>query len=107
MIIKNFNFNHRIILYKENQQEGNFGEITYNFEKIKEVWAKITPININQNFSKMKQETEISHIIEIRYFKEAKECKKIIFGKREFFVLGVICKNEDYEYLTFNVREIL
>ncbi len=103
----NFNFNHRVELQKEVQSEGEFGEINYSFEKIATVWANIMPISYKQNFSKMKHETEITHLIEIRYTKKAFECKKILFNNRLFLVLNVVCPEENYEKIVFNVKEIL
>jgi len=102
-----FNYNHRIELQKEVQQEGEFGEINVSFETIKRVWANIKPITGNQNFSKMKQEVDITHYIETRYLKDGLNCKKIIFKNRTFNVISIICPDEKNEKLLFNVKEVL
>ena len=101
------NFNHRICLYKINQIIGEFGETSTNFEEIANVWSKIIPLQSTQNFDTFKQNIEITHSIYIRYFEEAKECKKIVFNNRNFEVLGVVCPEEDYNLLLFKVKEIL
>lgn len=106
-MINNFDFNHRIILQKEEQISGECGEVDSNFENIAEVWANIEPISLRQNFSQMKRDTEVSHIITICYREDAKNCKKIIFKNRCFEVLGFICPKENYNFLTFNVKEII
>lgn len=104
---KNLKFNHRIILQKEEQQKGDFGETKHSFVNLIEVWGNITPINVSQNFSKMKNENEITHHIDIRYFKDAIECKRIMFGNRIFTVVGVVNQNETNEFITFKVKEIV
>ena len=104
---KKFNFNHRIVLQREIQNENEFGGITNKFENIAEVWGKITPLCSTTTFSRMKEEVENTHIVEVRYVKEYKKCKKIIFGEREFQITGFYSPNETCETLVFNVREIL
>ena len=104
---KNFNFNHRITLQKEVQNENEFGGITNKFENIANVWGKITPLRSINNYSRMKEEIENTHIVEVRYAKEYEECKKITFGEREFQITGYYSPNEAHELLVFNVREIL
>ena len=102
-----FNFNHRVYLKKYNQENGQYGETNTELEPICEVWANIEPISLKQNYSRMKDGSEITHNITIRYFEEAKECKKIIFGNREFNVVGYINPYENCHILVFNCKELL
>jgi SPP1 family predicted phage head-tail adaptor len=102
-----FSFNHRVFLQKENQISGEFGEIDSKFENIAEVWANIKPVDSKQVFSRMKNDIEISHVITIRYRDDAKNCKRIVFNNRYFDVFGVVCPNEERDFLVFNVKEIL
>ena len=104
---KNFNFNHRVILVKEHQDSGSCGEIDNKFEVIAEVWANISPINAKQNFSRMKEDKEITHIITIRYREDARKCERILFRDRCFDVVGAICPKENYKVLLFNVNELV
>lgn len=105
--VTDFNFNHRVSLQKEVQKTGDYGEIISSFEEIAQVWADIVPKKTTQNFSTMKHNVDITHEIEIRYREDAKDSKKIIFGKREFDVLSAYCENEEYEILIFEVKEKL
>ncbi|GEM_PF-4566359 len=107
MTNNNFNFNHRITLLKENQSKNEFGGIANEFEKIAEIWGKIIPLNSVLDFSKMKEETKNTHIVEVRFSQNYKECKKITFGDREFLITGFYSPNEANQVLVFNVKEIL
>ena len=107
MTEKTFNFNHRVVLQREVQANDEFGGITNSFEQIAEVWSKITPIKSLQNFSKMKEEIETTHIIEVRYDEKYRECKRIIFGNRTFDVIGFYSKDENYEIIIFNAKELV
>ena len=98
--------NHRVLLKKEEQGDNDNG-LNTKFSIIAEVWAKIEPIAVKQNFFRMKIDQEISHIITIRYREDAKCCKKIAFNDRVFDVLGVICPDEQYDWLVFNVKELI
>ena len=100
-----FNFNHRVSLQKETQTTDDFGTIASSWEEIAKVWAKIEPISFTQNFSRMKDDVEITHKISIRYRDDAKGAKKIIFNEREFEIMSSICPEEKYELLVFNVKE--
>ena len=106
--MNNFNFNHRVVLQKEKQVDSftNSG-IDVNFEIIAEVWANIVPIQQKQNFARMKNDVEISHNVIIRYREDAKECRRMIFNKRVFNVISVICPEENYNILLFNVKELV
>lgn len=104
-----FDLNHRVVLQREKRDNGNDGyhdDYDDRFENITEVWANIKPITIKQNFSRMKNDAEISHIITIRYRKDAKDCKRVIFNSRVFDVLGMFCPDENYKFLVFNAKEI-
>ena len=100
-----FNFNHRVSLQKETQTTDDCGIITSSWEEIAKVWAKIEPLSFTQNFSRMKNDIEITHKICIRYRDDAKSAKKIIFNDRAFEVISSICPEENYELLIFNVKE--
>lgn len=102
---RHFNFNHRVSLQKEKQTTDDCGTITSSWEEIAKVWAKIEPISFTQNFSRMKNDVEITHKISIRYRNDTKDVKKIIFNDREFYVISSICPEENYELLIFDVKE--
>ena len=102
-----FNFNHRVVLQKKIQTEGEYGETNSDVDIIAEVWANIEPIKIKQNFLQMKNDIEISHIITIRYREDAKECKQIIFNDRVFDVIGIINPDENCDTLEFQVKELV
>lgn len=102
-----FNFNHRVVLQKNTQTEGEYGEINNYIDIIAEVWANIEPVKIKQNFLQMKNDVEISHIITIRYREDAKQCKTIIYNNRVFEVIGVISPDEKYNTLEFQVKELV
>ena len=105
-IANNFSFNHRIELQKEIQTTGELGEINSQFATIKTLWANVCPYDAVNNFSRMKNDVEISHTITIRYFDEAKLAKRIIFGSRIFIINNIICPNENKEFLTIYAKEI-
>lgn len=103
-----FDLNHRVVLQREKCNDGNNNCDNYDdrFENIIEVWANIKPITIKQNFSRMRNDAEISHTITIRYCEDVKDCKRIVFNSRVFDVLGVFCPEENYQFLVFNAKEI-
>ena len=101
-----FNFNHRITFQKELQTSGEFGEIVSTWENIKTLWAKLEPSSYNQNIARMKNDVEVSYTIVVRFDKELKGCKRILFGGRIFKVLSVMCLNENREILTFFASEL-
>ena len=44
--------------------------------------------------------------ITIRYFDEAKQAKRILFGNRVFVINNIICPNENKEFLTIYAKEL-
>ena len=48
-----------------------------------------------------------THIIEVRYDEKYRECKRIIFGNRTFDVIGFYSKDENYEIIIFNAKELV
>lgn len=102
----NLKFNHRITLQKSVQTTDNFGDTITTYENISSVWAIIKPNNIEQNFARLKADVETTHIITIKYFKEASQCKRILYKSRIFNVLTTMCPNEENEFIIFSTKEI-
>ena len=101
-----FNFNHRITLQKEVQETGEYGDIRETFENISNVWAMIKTFNTDLNFNRMKKDMETTHLITIKFFEDAKKCKRILFNSRVFDVLTINCPDENKELLIFSTKEI-
>ncbi len=102
----NLKFNHRITLQRAIQNIDNFGDTITTYKDISTVWAIIKPINIEQNLSRLKSDVETTHLITIKYFKEAQKCKRIIYNSRIFNVLTAICPKEEREFIIFSTKEI-
>lgn len=102
----NLKFNHRITLQRVVQNVDNFGDTITTYEDISSVWSIIKPTNIEQNFSRLKSDVETTHLITIKYFKEAQKCKRIIYNSRIFSVLTAICPNEENKFIIFSTKEI-
>ena len=105
-ISNTFNFNHRIELQKETQTSGDIGEILSQYTTIKSVWGNISPCGAEKNYNRLKDDLEFSHTITIRYFEEAKQTKRILFGDRVFNVVSIICPNEEKKLLVITAKEL-
>jgi SPP1 family predicted phage head-tail adaptor len=100
---------HHIDIYANTKVENELGEITWNFVKIKTIWANIIP----QTGSLQKQQadtilTNVTHKIIVRYSagKDIKKDMQIHFRNSRFeikYILNPYFKNETLEIFCVEV----
>jgi len=96
------------IQYKSISRNSHGGEdITWTTEAT--VWAKIRPVMSFQKefFTNMQKQSEITHIITMRFRRNLTPVKRLAYCNRIFDIESVINVNDAYEELQINASEVL
>lgn len=98
---------HKITVQTLGNSRNEFGEAEDKWLDVLEVRASINPISGREFISGMKENSEITHKITIRYNKVIRPSMRVLFGERVFRIMHIIDQWEMNHELTLMCKEIV
>lgn len=97
--------NKLISICKLVETQNEYGEAEKSFTEVSQRWASIEPISANEHYINAKEQTQITHKIEMRYLQGLNEADIAIYNGRKFNIKSVINPKEKNEKLILMVVE--
>lgn len=98
---------HKIDLQKLVSSRNEFGEPTDDWETVLTVRASISPMSGREFLEAMKEHSEVSHKITIRYNKCVSPTMRVVYGDRIFRILHIIDPWEQHTEMTLMCKELV
>lgn len=98
---------HKISFQSRTVSRDSFGAETVAWRTEKTVWASIEPISGREYFLAQQVQSEITHIIKIRYYSGVRTDWRVIFGSRIFDIKSVINLKERNNQMALMCREFV
>jgi SPP1 family predicted phage head-tail adaptor len=105
--MKSGKLRHRITIQSKVVSRDTFGAETITWRTEKTVWASIEPISGKEYFLAQQVQSEVTHVIKIRYYEGLRTDWRMLFGSRIFDVKSVINFQEQNVEMILMCREFV
>jgi len=85
---------HRIVIQLATETQDTYGDTTFAFAKVREVWAEVKPVSGTESFDQEQVDARITHRIRMRYFDGLTASHRIVHRSRNFHIIQVINTDE-------------
>lgn len=98
---------HKISFQSRTISRDTFGAETVTWRTEKTVWASVEPISGREYFLAQQVQSEVTHVIKIRYYDGVRTDWRVIFGSRIFDIKSVINLKERNNQMALMCREFI
>lgn len=98
---------HKILFQSRTISRDTFGAETVTWRTEKTVWASVEPISGREYFLAQQVQSEVTHVIKIRYYDGVRTDWRVIFGSRIFDIKSVINLKERNNQMALMCREFI